>query len=73
MKRSCHPFLLNLPLMVAGSASNGFTVTRRDEKNGKKKKKRFFFLQRSLNKIKTADDKSIPPRRINRGGIPSPS
>lgn len=35
-KRSCHPFLLNLPLIFAASDSNGFTVTRRDEKKEKK-------------------------------------
>lgn len=70
MKRSCHPFLLNLPLIFADSDSNGFTVTRRNEtKKGKKR----FLLQHPLNKIKTTDDKNIPPRRINCGGIPSPS
>lgn len=36
VKRSCHPFLLNLPLIFAASDSNGFTVTRRDEKKKKK-------------------------------------
>lgn len=61
MKRSCHPFLLNLPLIFADSDSSGFTVTRRDEKR--------FLWQCPLNKIKTSDDKSIPPCRSN-GGIP---
>lgn len=37
MKRSCHPFLLNLPLIFADSDSNGFTVTRRNEKKMEKK------------------------------------
>lgn len=37
VKRSCHPFLLNLPLIFADSDSNGFTVTRRDENKRKKK------------------------------------
>lgn len=68
VKRRCHPFLLNLPLIFADSDSNGFTVTKRDEKRKKR-----FLLQRPLNKIKTPDDKNIPPRRINCGGIPSPS
>lgn len=36
VKRRCHPFLPNLPLIFADSDSNGFTVTRRDEKRKKK-------------------------------------
>lgn len=58
MKRSCHPFLLNFVVDIADSASNGFTVTRHDEKKR-------FLLQRPLNKITTTDNKNIPPRRIN--------
>lgn len=35
--KSCHPFLLNFVVDIADSASNGFTVTRHDEKKRKKK------------------------------------
>lgn len=39
----------------------------------KTKEKKRLLLQRPVNKIKTTDEKNIPPRRNNCGGIPSPS